>query len=161
MHPADVWRPGRARLARLTLALALGSQMAAQEPPPAEHPEKESFQVVVNAQNPATELSANRVARMFLKRVKRWDHGVRVTPIDLGLNSKAREAFTETVHRKSVTAIKSFWQRMIFSGRDAPPEEMRSEQEILEFVRTHPGAIGYVAADTPLGNGVKELDVIP
>ena len=147
------------RLAWLPLVLLLGTSITAQEPAAVVAEEEASFQVVVNDQNPTAELPANRVARMFLKKLKRWDNGVRVRPIDLEVGSTIREAFTRSVHGKSVTAIKSFWQRMIFSGRDVPPEEKQTEREILDFVRAHPGAIGYVAADTPLGDGVKKLDV--
>ena len=157
----------RAKLACFAVMLVAGMSLPAQEPPaetPSEQDSQEAqasegFQVVINAQNPTTELPANRIARIFLKKLKRWDNGVRVQPVDLEVNSATREAFTRNVHGKSVTAIKSYWQRMIFSGRDVPPEERKTEREVLEFVRAHPGAIGYVAADTPLGDGVKKLDV--
>ncbi len=159
MYPSHAI-PVRAKLARLTLMLVLGASVAAQEPPDGSAPASPpTFQVVINAQNPTRELSATRIARMFLKKLKRWDHDVRVRSIDLEVDSPIREAFTRSIHGKSVTAIKSYWQRMIFSGRDVPPEERRTEREILDFVRTHPGAIGYVAADTPLGDGVKKLEV--
>ena len=127
----------------LPLSILFTVSIAAQEKSaaPAEPPEKQEpvlpditadttiFQVVVNAENPTTELPAAKVAKMFLKQLKRWDHGVRVLPIDLEAKSEIRKAFTKSVHSKSITAIKSFWQRMIFSGRDAPPlEERRTDQ---------------------------------
>ncbi len=119
-----------------------------------------TFQVVIHAENPTVELPASTVSRMFLKKLKRWPHGVRVVPIDLQAKSDVRKDFTRAVHKKSVTAIKSFWQRMIFSGRgDPPPLEESSEEAVLDFVRSNPGAIGYVAAATPLGDGVKKLKV--
>ncbi len=117
--------------------------------------------MVIHAENPTTELSAAKVARMFLKKLKRWDHGDRVAPIDLDAKSPIRKDFTKAVHGKSVTAINSFWQRMIFSGRGVPPLEESSEEKILDFVRADPGAIGYVAAGTPLGDGLKQLKVTP
>ena len=41
------------------------------------------------------------------------------------------------------------------------PHEKETEDEVLAFVRAEPGAIGYVSADKKLGDGVKELKVIP
>ena len=116
-----------------------------------------TFQVVIHAENPTTELAAATVARMFLKKHKRWDHGVLVEPVDLEAKSPIRKVFTKSVHGKSVTAIKSFWQRMIFSGRASPPPAVTSDLEVLDYVRRHPGAVGYVAVETPLGQEIKIL----
>ncbi len=165
------------RLAWLLLLALLGTPLVAQEPPaaetrqpsattpqpkPATKPaDKAVFQVIINAANPTEELVAKDIAKMFLKKDKRWDHGVRVVPVDLDPRSPIREAFTKSVHRKSVTAIQSLWQRYIFSGRDVPPDQKSSDKEALDFVRANPGAIGYVAAATSLGDGVKKLKVTP
>ncbi len=136
------------------------AQASASDAQPSDTSSEASFQVVIHAENPTTELPAATVSRMFLKKLKRWPHGVRVVPIDLQAKSEVRKDFTRAVHKKSVTAIKSFWQRMIFSGRgDPPPLEESSEEAVLDFVRSNPGAIGYVAVATPLGDGVKKLKV--
>lgn len=119
------------------------------------------FKIIVNADNPVESLKASVIARMFIKKVKRWEHGVSVTPIDLSAKIPAREAFTESVHNKSVSAINSFWQRMIFSGREEPPAEKASPEEAVRAVRADPGAISYVPSDTALGSGVKELKISP
>jgi hypothetical protein len=55
--------------------------------------------------------------------------------------------------------VKSFWQRQIFSGSGVPPQERASDEEVLDFVRANPGAVGYVSSDTPNGAGVKVLEV--
>ena len=163
MDRAPAARPSKRiprRLARsawlglLALALVLGPSLAGQTDEPI-------FKVVIHTDNPSTELPANKVDKMFLKKLKRWDHGVRVMPIDLDASSPVRKSFTRTIHGKSVTAIKSFWQRIIFSGRGVPPPEKSSEEDVLEYVRANPGAIGYVAAESALGDGVKVLKVTP
>ncbi len=139
--------------------LILAASIAAQEAPPPET--VATFKVVANAANPTTELTAAKAARMFLKKIKRWDHGLRVLPVDMAPKSPIRVAFTRSVHGKSVEAVQSFWQRMIFGRGEVPPEEKSSEEEILEFVRANPGAIGYLGGDTALGDGVKELTISP
>ncbi len=46
---------------------------------------------------------------------------------------------------------------MIFSGTEAPPDILASDQAVLDYVRSHRTAIGYVSSDAELGDGVKEL----
>lgn len=121
----------------------------------------ESFQVVVHVSNPVSVLSAQEVSKMFLKKVSRWEGGGKVSPVDLEERSPVREAFSLRVHGKDTPAIKAYWQRMIFSGRDVPPPEMKTVREVLDYVRDHPGAIGYVPAGTGLVDGVKPLRVAP
>ena len=117
------------------------------------------FLVVVNAANPTTEMERSRVGKAFLKKLKRWEgpDKLAIEPVDQDEKSPVRTAFTQAVHAKKVSAIKSYWQRMIFSGRDVPPPELGSDQAVLEFVRAEKGAVGYVSPDADLGEGVKEL----
>lgn len=121
--------------------------------------EGSAFKVVVNTANPATAESKSTLSKIFLKKVREWDNKEKVNPYDLDEKSEARKAFSDAVHGKSVSAIKSYWQRMIFSGRDVPPDEVASEADVLKKVAADKGAIGYVAAKTPLPDGVKELKV--
>ncbi len=145
----------------LTVCIAGAWSSVAQEASDDNSDASPGFQVVVNAANPVETMEASSVAKIFLKKIKRWEYNESITPIDLGPKNPVREVFTRDVHGKSVTAIKSFWQRMIFSARGQPPEEKSSAEEVLEFVRTTPGGIGYVAAGTPLGDDVKELKITP
>ncbi len=117
------------------------------------------FKVVVNAANPASSESKNTISKVFLKKVREWDSKAKITAYDLDDKSEARKTFSDAVHGKSVSAIKSYWQRMIFSGRDVPPDEISNEPDLLKKVAADPGAIGYVSAKTPLPDGVKELKV--
>ena len=71
----------------------------------------------------------------------------------------AREEFSQAVIGKSTAEVKAYWQTVIFSGRGVPPMEAPSEQAVVQFVRTTPGAIGYVSATTPLAQGVRAVRV--
>ena len=119
----------------------------------------QDFAVVVNAANPVTSLARDQVSKIFLKKMTAWKNGEAVLPVDMPEGSRVRASFTAAVHGKSVNAVKSFWQQQIFSGRDVPPPEKTSDADVLAFVRTHPSAIGYVAAGVDLGRGVKAVPV--
>jgi ABC-type phosphate transport system substrate-binding protein len=139
------------------VALSLGAQGKAAGPEAATQP---GFVIVINAENKTAALPKNLIVKLFLKKVREWDSGAGpVTAYDLDDKSEARKRFTTAVHGKSISAIKSYWQRMIFSGREVPPDEIASEQKVLEKVAADKGAIGYVSLGTPLPAGVKELKV--
>jgi ABC-type phosphate transport system substrate-binding protein len=116
-----------------------------------------SYKLVAHASNPVSSLSAAQVERLFLKKVTRWDDGSEVQPVDLAADSPVRSAFSRDLLGKDVAAIKSYWQKMIFSGRATPPPELSTDAQVLEFVRSNPGAIGYVSAGTAVGDGVEVI----
>lgn len=112
----------------------------------------EEFVVVVNRSVPVTFLSKADLADIFLKKTSHWKDGSAVAPVDLASDSPTRASFSESVLDRQVSAIKSYWQRQIFSGRAVPPPERPNDEEVLAFVRDRPGAIGYVASSTPVGD---------
>jgi ABC-type phosphate transport system substrate-binding protein len=130
---------------------------AAQRPAPPAAP----FTVVVNAGNPLAALPASEVSKMFLKKATRWPSGQPVAAVDLPDDSPVREGFSQAIHQRATTAVRAYWQKMIFSGRDVPPPEEASATAVLAHVRANPGGIGYVPAGTPLPDGVKALKVLP
>ncbi len=117
------------------------------------------FKVVVNASNTTTSISKEQLSRCFMKQTNTWINGETITPVDLSANSPVRIEFSTTVHDRDVNAVKSYWQRQIFSGRGVPPPEKASDDEVLAFVRANPGAVGYVSSTASLGAGVKVLEV--
>lgn len=115
--------------------------------------------VIVNAANPVSALSKDQLSDLFLKKVTRWTNGQPVVPVDQDRNAKIRDAFSRSVHQRSVAAITSYWQTQIFSGNNVPPATKAHDAEVLAFVRGNPNAIGYVNADTPLDANVKAVTV--
>jgi ABC-type phosphate transport system substrate-binding protein len=121
----------------------------------------EPFVVIVNAANPAAKMSGEELSGLFLKKTPQWPRGGEVMPVDLTEQSGVRESFSRQVHQKSTAAVKAYWQKMIFSGREVPPPEKASSAEVVAYVRANRGAIGYVAVDAPLGAGVKVVRITP
>jgi len=115
--------------------------------------------VIVNKNNPADSVSKEDLSNILLKKKSRWDYGASAAPIDLDSRSPVREAFSQDVHGRSVSSIKNYWQRQIFSGREVPPPEAGSDAEVVTFVASQPGAIGYVSASARLTDGVKVVEI--
>lgn len=117
------------------------------------------FKIVVNSANPIDSISHERLSDIFLKKLTRWDNGHAISPVDQAERNAVRDGFTRGALHKEVAWIEGYWQKMIFSGRATPPARLASDAEVLEFVRSNPDAIGYVAEGTALGANLKTIPV--
>ncbi len=138
------------RIAFATLAVSLGVAATAAA---------QAYAIVVNDAVPAVRLSATELGRVFEKRATRWPNGLEVEPVDQSDDSPLRERFSRDVLGKTVAQSKSYWQSQVFSGRAVPPVEVTSDARVLEFVRLHTGAVGYVSQGARLPEGVRRLNV--
>jgi len=125
--------------------------LGAQTPP--------EFKVVVNSANTVSALPRDSLSRIFLKKTTTWPNDQKVVPVDQATNAPSRRAFSKAVLAREPSEIAAYWNQMIFSGRGLPPVTKASDSEVLTFVRDNPNAIGYVAGDTKVGDGVKTLTV--
>ena len=116
------------------------------------------YRVIANPENPTAELSRTQVSRFLLKKSVRWPHGTPAKPVDQSDRQAVRQVFTREVHGRSVTSVRHYWQRQVFSGKGLPPPEVPADEDVVAFVKKHPGGIGYVSADLPL-EGVKVLEI--
>lgn len=118
----------------------------------------DAFYVVVNPENPHSSAERRFLADAFLKKRTTWPDGASIHPIDQRIDAPARAEFSKRVLRRSVSAVKKYWQQRIFSGRGVPPPEVDSDDAVIHHVLRHVGAIGYVSvhADTI---GVKVIEV--
>jgi ABC-type phosphate transport system substrate-binding protein len=142
------------RLVVLLLALAL-----APAPRPVIAGEGENYIVVVNASNDVSEISQDLLARIFLRKVRSWRGGRAAAPVDHSLASPLRSAFSRKVLSLSIGEVRDFWMKQTLSGGDVPPPVRASEREVLDFVKSEAGGIGYVTADSTLPAEVKAVKV--
>ena len=89
------------------------------------------IQLIVNSANPANTISKHQTQRIFMKKEIRWDHGVKIAPVDLGPEDPVRQLFSNDFLGKNLSAVKSYWQQMAFSGRATPPIEYEREIDVI------------------------------
>jgi len=116
------------------------------------------YSVIVHPSNSVGAMSRAQLSDLFLRRATRWGNGQRVLPVNLVAQSSLREAFSQTINRKSVAAERAYWQRQIFTGRGVPPVEVASEEDVLAYVAKNPGAVGYVSRGRITAE-VRELEI--
>ena len=136
------------------LALILATLLSLAAPPTAK-----AFVVVAHPDVPFTELPAERLSRLFLKKETRLTDTLVAVPVDQPGSSIVRQAFSEAVHRRAARSIEAWWQQQVFGGRGVPPVAVVDDAAVLAFVKARPGALGYVAATTPLV-GVRVIAVV-
>jgi ABC-type phosphate transport system substrate-binding protein len=117
-----------------------------------------AYQVIVNPSNGGIALDRSFVEDAFLKKISHWPNDQVIRPVDLESGSATRRAFSESVLRRSIDAVKGYWQQRIFSGRDVPPPELDSDDDVVKYVLKYEGAVGYVSGVANL-NGAKVVTV--
>jgi len=114
--------------------------------------------VIVNPQNPLSTADRKFLAEVFLKKRSRWGNNEAIRPVDLVPRASVRHEFSDKVLDRSVSAVKSYWQQIIFSGRGVPPPELGTDDEVVSYVLRYKWAIGYVSAEVDL-RGAKVVEV--
>ena len=117
------------------------------------------FRVIVHPQVKGTQIPRAALTSIFLKQASKWGDGSAVLPVDQSVRSPVRSAFSSTVLGQGIVEVQVYWQRKIGSGL-VPPPVKTSDEEIVAFVASNPGAIGYVSPNVSLPDSVREVAVV-
>jgi len=105
----------------------------------------ESVVVVVSATSPVSKLDKEQVANLFLGKSSSYPDGsAAAVPIEQTDATAAHEEFHKSITEKSASQLKSYWSKMIFSGKGTAPKEVSSNAELLKLISSNPAMIGYV-----------------
>jgi len=97
---------------------------------------------------------AKVIKRIFLGKVKAFDNGAPASPIELPEGDAVRSAFNSSFLKKSDAQMKSYWGRLVFTGKASAPEKAASADDMIAKVAANPDYIGYVDA-SKVGDSVK------
>lgn len=102
--------------------------------------------VIVSTSNGNQSMDKATIGKMFLGKTKSFPDGTQVVPIDQNDGTSAREAFNSTVLGKSASQLKSYWSRLIFTGKGTPPKQAGDDAAVKGLVANNPNTIGYIDA---------------
>jgi ABC-type phosphate transport system substrate-binding protein len=119
-----------------------------------------AYKVVIHVDNPGNAVSRAVLPDIFLKKVEYWGNDEPIDVVEHSVESEIRAEFSREVLEMDRGAVMDYWRRMIRSERVRPPSVKASDAEVLEYVASHPNAIGYVSPGTATGAGVKVLQLI-
>lgn len=110
--------------------------------------------VVVGAKSPASAMSKEQVADIFMGRATNF------TPLDQPESSPLRDDFYSKVTGKSAAQAKSYWAKLSFTGKGTPPKEVGGSAEVKKEVAENPSLMGYIEKSAVDGS-VKVLFTAP
>lgn len=97
--------------------------------------------------NPAAgDVSADDIQRLFLGKKSSFSNGGKATPYYLPDNTDERKVFEKEVLKKLPSQIKSYWSKLVFTGKGTPPKILESSEAAIAKVAKEKGAIAYVNA---------------
>ena len=102
--------------------------------------------VIVSSNNGNSNISAADISKVFLGKSKSFPDGSQAIAIDQNDNSAARDEFNDKVLGKSSSQLKSYWSRLIFTGKGTPPKQVANDAAIKAAVAGNPAMIGYIDA---------------
>jgi ABC-type phosphate transport system substrate-binding protein len=117
-----------------------------------------TVKIVVNSSNSVSSVSKSELLNIFLKKVSVFGNGVAAKPVDQSGSSPARATFSRLYLGKPVYAVKNYWDQQKLSGAGIPPDEKSSDDEVMSYVKSNAGGIGYVSSDAD-ASGVKVIEV--
>jgi ABC-type phosphate transport system substrate-binding protein len=112
---------------------------------------------VVSSKSTIMVLSANQLADIFLGKASRFPDGGLAVPVDLNDGSIERDRFYSKIAGKSPAQIKSYWSKIIFTGRGQPPRTVRNDLDMKKYIAANVAAIGYIE-ETMVDASVRVLN---
>ena len=100
--------------------------------------------VVIYPKSGVDKLSRAEVTNIFLGRFRQLPGGVAAQPVDLPASQGEKAGFYRALVNKELPEINAYWARLVFSGRTSPPRQGLGNEDVLRYVATTPGGIGYL-----------------
>ncbi len=116
------------------------------------------FKLIVHPGIAGARIPKAVVASIFLCQVTTWGDGAPIKVLDHSLTSPLRLSFGDQVLGMTTLEMSQYWRRQMARGK-VPPGIEESDDAVLAFVAANPGAIAYVAADTPTPSTVKVVEI--
>lgn len=115
--------------------------------------------VIASEEVPDTSISIEQLAAIYSMKKISWSNGTPVVPVNREASSDERAKFSKAVFNLTPQELSAYQDRLRFQGK-LPPIVQSSDQAVLGFVRSVPGAIGYITA-SHVPSGVKTLMRLP
>ena len=96
--------------------------------------------VIVHPSNGATIGKAD-ITALFLGKKKAFPDGSSAVPIIL--NDATTDEFNSKLLGKSASQLKSYWSKLVFTGKANPPKAVSSD-EMVQLIASNPNMIGFI-----------------
>jgi len=106
--------------------------------------------VIVNAENTTGILSPSEVKLIYLRKITRRWSGIKknIIPVDRKGSPETRRIFLNKILGMTEDDLDRYYAEREYQNAEMPPVEVASDAEMIEFVSTNIGAIGYVSSSS-------------
>ena len=119
----------------------------------------EGLAIVVNRQNPTSNLSLAQLRALFLGERKWWPKRRRVVLSAMRRGTPERASVLRIVYKMDERDLNNYFLYQVFEGEAPfPPVILRTPADVRKFVGITPGAVGYLRA-SDVDDSVKVVRV--
>jgi ABC-type phosphate transport system substrate-binding protein len=122
----------------------------------AAEPSHAEMVIVMNAKSAVTNLDKDRIAAIFLGKTATFPDGNQAIPIEQMVGTAVHEEFHYLITEKSVSQLKAYWAKIVFSGNGNPPKEVANSAEVVKLISNNPNMIGYIEKSA-MTSSVKQV----
>ncbi|MDH5387566.1 MAG: hypothetical protein OEY06_03845 [Gammaproteobacteria bacterium] len=102
--------------------------------------------VVASLDSPISKMSQREVTNIFMAKTNRNSEGKRVTAIELS-DSDCKTEFYKVITGKTISQLKSYWSKLIFTGKGKPPRSFDENKSLVEELNNNDYAVTYIPAN--------------
>jgi len=99
--------------------------------------------VIVNSSVRVTEISKSDLSDIFTGGSTHFKDGSHAIPVTLK-SGPTHESFLKEYIGRPEKLFRGSWMALVFAGQANMPEAFNTEAELLRFIESKPGAIGYI-----------------
>ncbi len=113
--------------------------------------------IIANKDVPNDSIGGGDLKKIFIAKKTEWDNGGNIDFVTLQ-GGDVHKAFLKTYLSKSPSQFQRYFRTLVFTGKGTAPQSFSTEAEVVGYVSSTSGAIGYVSAGTSTGSA-KVLNV--
>lgn len=103
-------------------------------------------------------LTKQEVQKIYLGKQKRWDDGTKIHLTTYN-GGELADSFMKHYLGKKHSQFLIYWKQLMFTGRGIMPKQVETQEEMIEYVKKTPGAIGYISDANIDGISVIRVDL--
>ncbi|MDO6486838.1 hypothetical protein Q4503_03935 [Colwellia sp. 6_MG-2023] len=115
-----------------------------------------AVEVIIHPSVSETTLTTSQLRRIYTMRQVQWNDAQRITVFVLPRQHAMHLRFSKERLQMFPYQLDRIWNKLTYSGLGVAPITVNTPEELLEGVRTTPGAIGYIKKT----QGVEGVNVV-
>ncbi|PCJ56090.1 MAG: hypothetical protein COA79_19915 [Planctomycetota bacterium] len=88
-------------------------------------------------------IKSKDVKYIFLGKIRKLK-GVKINPVTIK-SGDVHDRFLDLYIKRNSRQYSKFWKKILFTGKGKPPKSFKTEAELIKYVASTPGAIGYIS----------------